>query len=839
MKMPIALVCLSAITIAGPSLAASAPVAEVRPVARAGVSARPDFSRPDLARHDPTSSVSGAATRTAAAGEPAPLGDAGAPGTIRDTEAPRTLRRLPAVAGGWRLAGETDRREWVVRLSDAEARRPARLQIALRSAVSVMPEGSRIAVVVNGTSLGEIALGGRMETPARLEIPAGLLAAGANVVVVEARQRHRVDCSIDATYELWTEIDPALTGLSFESVATPAAAGTRLDLADLGTLWPNERGETRITAILPPGAGQDLAEAALGTVARVALIAGAGHPVAAMAVAPGDGPGIDVHVGTPLQLAPVAGAAAPELGTAVLYSGATDGRLRLLVAGRTRADFERAFATLDRLAETSIDRGQPAAVPAAARSGGLRVEPEHRYRLKDFGLRSTVFDGRLYRVAFDMQLPADFYPADTDKVRIGLEGGYAAGLSPEAQIAVLVNGRTVSVLPMPDPRGQIFADRPLLLPLGMFRPGLNHIEITAAVPAPADKTCDTVADRGRDRFLSLAETSITIPPLPRISQVPELAGLSDTSATGFGATIHVPHPDLDTLSAAATLVARLTVAAGRPANWPLRFGTPEEEAGASILIGAAPDIGPGVAAPYGALVREALARWASRPPAPTPAPSVSGGTMRPTPLDRRIAALAVGGRMATDPTTTGSIFSFAIGASGSDDPERSSESLRERWRTTATRSGLIDGWIASTARLLGGIGASDGRRAADIRPPATATLIVAQTAAPDRSAGWTLVTAPTAAGLFDAMADATAPDAWMQWHGAALVVDGADASLTAVPAVHPTLIAAGPWSLGNARLVLAAWLSRNPLAYALAGLVAAIVAGLGIAGALGRSGQRA
>jgi hypothetical protein len=448
-----------------------------------------------------------------------------------------------------------------------------------------------------------------------------------------------------------------------------------------------------------------------------------------------------------------------------------------------------------------------------------------------------VFDGRLYRVAFDMQLPADFYPADTDKVRIGLEGGYAAGLSPDARIAVLVNGLTVSVLTMPDPRGQIFADRPLLLPLGAFRPGLNRIEITAALPAPADKTCDTVADRGRDRFLSLAETSITIPPLPRIGQVPELAGLSGISATGTGATIHVPHPDLDTLSAAATLVARLTVTAGRPASWPLRFGAPDEEAGASILIGAAPDIGPGIAAPYGALVGETLARWASQPPAP--APNVSGGTMRPTPLDRRIAALASGGRAGTDPMTTGSILSRAIGTAGSDDPERSSESLRERWRATATRSGLIDGWIASAARLLGGIGASDGQRAADVRPPATATLIVAQTAAPDRSAGWTLVTAPTAAGLFDAIADATAPDAWQQWHGAALVVDGADASLTAVPAARPTLIASGPWSAGNARLVLAAWLSRNPLAYALAGLVAAVAAGLGIAGALARSGQRA
>ncbi|WP_407048507.1 cellulose biosynthesis cyclic di-GMP-binding regulatory protein BcsB [Methyloraptor flagellatus] len=295
MKMPIALVCLTAATIAGPCFAVSAAAAELRPAPRAiggmpvrQIGGRPNLARPDPAHPDPARPASGK-LRLAAAVEPTPL-DAGAPGPNRDAEPPRMLRRLPAVAGGWRLAGEIDRREWVVRLSEAEARRPARLQIALRSAVSVMPEGSRIAVAVNGTPLGEIVVGGRMEAPARLDIPAGLLAAGANVVTVEAKQRHRVDCSIDATYELWTEIDPTLSGLSFESPATPAVAGTRLDLAELATLWPNERGETRITAILPPGAGQDLAEAALGTVARVALIAGADHPVAAMATAPGTDP---------------------------------------------------------------------------------------------------------------------------------------------------------------------------------------------------------------------------------------------------------------------------------------------------------------------------------------------------------------------------------------------------------------------------------------------------------------------------------------------------------------------------------------------------------------------
>ena len=131
-------------------------------------------------------------------------------------------RPFPALSTGLRLAGEESSLQWPVYLTETQARERLRLRIGYLAAISVVPDASFLTATINGVAIGrsEIKAPGAIRI-IEFDIPADLLKPGYNAVAVAGIQRHRVDCSLDATYELWTQIDPAWTGL----VAPPGAAG--------------------------------------------------------------------------------------------------------------------------------------------------------------------------------------------------------------------------------------------------------------------------------------------------------------------------------------------------------------------------------------------------------------------------------------------------------------------------------------------------------------------------------------------------------------------------------------------------------------------------------------
>lgn len=133
-------------------------------------------------------------------------------------------RPFPALSTGLRLAGEESSLQWPVFLTETQARERLRLRVGYLAAISVVPDASFLTATVNGVAIGrsEIKAPGAIRI-LEFDIPADLLKPGYNAVAISGVQRHRVDCSLDATYELWTQIDPAWTGL----VAPPGAAGGR------------------------------------------------------------------------------------------------------------------------------------------------------------------------------------------------------------------------------------------------------------------------------------------------------------------------------------------------------------------------------------------------------------------------------------------------------------------------------------------------------------------------------------------------------------------------------------------------------------------------------------
>ena len=68
------------------------------------------------------------------------------------------LRRLPATLRGFRFDGEWAQAEWPVYLTTAQARQAATFELAFLSAISVMPEGSRMTLAVNDTVIAQTGL---------------------------------------------------------------------------------------------------------------------------------------------------------------------------------------------------------------------------------------------------------------------------------------------------------------------------------------------------------------------------------------------------------------------------------------------------------------------------------------------------------------------------------------------------------------------------------------------------------------------------------------------------------------------------------------------------------
>ena len=218
--------------------------------------------------------------------------------------------------------------------------------------------------------------------------------------------------------------------------------------------------------------------------------------------------------------------------------------------------------------------------------------------LRDLGVSSQEFSGRLFRTGFDLLMPPDFYAADYGKMTLHIDAGYAAGLAKGSQLLVRVNDKDAASLPLPNPDGDVFRDRPVTVPLSHLRPGFNHVQIEAQVPTTADKQCDAAATiAGQRRFVLLDDTTLELPSIARIAHLPSLAV---TAASGFPYTraqsgvLYLPHPDAATVAAAATFLSRLSGAAGAPLGLEVLVGKPPSDGRPAIVIGGFKDIPPGI-----------------------------------------------------------------------------------------------------------------------------------------------------------------------------------------------------------------------------------------------------
>ncbi|WP_246664542.1 cellulose biosynthesis cyclic di-GMP-binding regulatory protein BcsB [Rhodoblastus acidophilus] len=762
------------------------------------------------------------------------------------------LRHLPNNIQGFRLQGETGASEWPIYLSETQALRKLSFRIGYLSAVSVMPEASTLTVFINDVAIGET----HINAPNKAEqvdfaVPPELLRPGFNAVRVSVDQRHRVDCSLAATNELWTQIDPSRTGLLIPG----GDAGVR-DIADIPALPPDAQGALPIRAVLPGRTSPANIERMIRAVQFISTHGRFEQPsVDVGPMASGDY-GVNLVVGLYEDVAKLAdldgdlsGLGRVDGPRLALLAATPSRRATIVITGLTEDDVNRALADF---AREPARKGSPEGLRAAQSFPGYRIGGGQTLRLRDLGLHSQEFSGRFFRAGFNIVLPADFYPANYAKVPLNLSGGYVAGLSRGAQILISINGRDAVSAPLPANGGGVFKDKTLPLPLGFFRPGLNRIEIAAQVPTPEDLVCDPVKMlEAKKRFLLLDSTQLRLPDLARIGRAPDLAVTATGGFPFIGAgkqpKMFMPAPDRNSIAAAATLAGRMAASAGRPIDFRFTLTPPPEGSGATLAILDGRTLDDETAKKFGvdgARLREA---WRDRFDA-----KASEVEEKLSDFDSRARARLV---LQKNLPAACHMSKRAVAAASAAAPPEPPPTMEEAhalendgerdlvaawardgvsevfWRRTGEAiSAASDGLTRITrgawngARHFAG-GGGEERAAKRVYRPANSLVIAQVPLGAGADDIWTLVTAPNTALLAESVNCLSDPRVWRQVEGRVAALDASNGEIAHLEPGSLRFVATQPLSVSNLRLIAASWLSLNSLAYVGLALLAALLFG--------------
>lgn len=721
-----------------------------------------------------------------------------APAEPAPTQPAAEFHRLLLPAGSLTLPGENAARSWALHLTAAQAASPARLHLAYRNAVVVAPEGSRLQVRLNEVTVLDIPVRSADGlTDIVAELPENLMRAGRNEVAVRVRHRHRTDCTIESTYELWTEIDAARTYLSFSD----PAAGALSSFEDMRAIGADAQGRARISIVAPAMAHGDIRADIMRLVQAVALYMGLPNLEFTIDAAPSP----TDHDAT-LRVLVGSGEELTELGwnlstggpvAAFLPPGAAQGPPTLMVSGRSREDW---LVALDQML-MPVDR------PAATRREALTTEAwrmpnapmiygRRDLSFAELGIRSEQFSGRRYATGFQFAVAADFYADSYGEARILLDAAYSDAVLPGSQINVYVNGTVAASMPIASQRGAILNRLPVKLTMRHFKPGLNDVVIEANLLTEQDAVClpGATADDW-PRFAIFDTSRFAVPDFARIGQRPNLTAMAGTgypyNLVERPVSIVVERGDAGSLSAAADLLARMALSAGR--SIPVSFTVSADTARGqdAIFLGAINGIPAGVLAQVG-VADESRTSWpASHGRAPT--------------------------------------------GSGAD--QTNAEAWRRQMEGSDWLSEIGD-WLSRTFDLTLDMLRFAPAAESAFTPSRPAMLLVAQETNPAGNGVWTLVAAPDGAMLREGTGALAEQSNWNRLSGNMATLESDLETVNAMPVASSSFIQTQPPSLSNYRLIAANWLSANILSYSLLLVAACVFLAIATSALLSRLGRK-
>ncbi|EJC78771.1 cell division protein [Rhizobium leguminosarum bv. trifolii WSM2297] len=674
------------------------------------------------------------------------------------------------------LSGEYDRRSWSVYLTPEQAAAKASFTFAYQNSIVVAPEASALTVYLNNRPIGQQRVGSPDGSSAvTFEVPPGLLQPGANVVTFEAAQRHRTDCSIQSTYELWSNIDPAGTYLSFagSDAAEPASADA------IRAIGVDGAGKTEFDIVVPaleqPGTTKPLLRLAQG----LSVLSSMPNQIFAFSTAslPAGGPGkLSVLVGTAAELRPLfpglpAGAESAALAAFVIDP--RGGSPVLLISGPSWQAVSSAIDTIVSPTDRSADiRRDALTTERWSAPNAPLIFSDTNIALSQLGVKTTEFSGRRLRTSFNIAVPADFYANAYGEAKVLLDAAYTDNVLPGSHIDIYVNDNIASTVPITTTTGGILRHLPIRVTMRHVKPGLNTVAIEAILMTKDDAACAPGATAS-PRFALFDTSELHMPDFARVGQRPNLAAMAGTAYPYSRSTEPMPlfidRVDADTLSAAATLLGQMAIMAGHPI--PVETVASPNTIGDrdAIFIGSISQM-PATALSQANISTASQASW-------RPVTDAQTGVVDTDTAFEEWNSKVSGGVL--------------------------------RGRMTAFREWLWRNFDISRSSLQFVPGAEE-----IFTPPNTASLLVAQGSSPAGAGSWTVVAAPSEKDLREGVEVLTSQLNWPQISGHITTYSSKTGKIEAVPVTRFDFVPSTRWSIANYRLIAANWLSTNILSYA-------------------------
>jgi len=498
------------------------------------------------------------------------------------------IRRVAMAGDGGFLQGEYASREWPLYIKPSEVGRAKAIQIGFAASVSASPNLSRLHVFLNDRAIGDIEVkGGEQGAIRRLEIDPVLLSPGANSVRVEFESVHRVDCSPEATYELWARMDPTATGLVL-AASQSASNATLRDVTDLLTVHTSAEGVTPIYVRSPSAPDPKSAERLIRVVNALARNLHLTNPVVTLGAPPKGDAGLEVAIGTRDQLAREhvdlttrdrISVTAEDPRPLVLLTGADEGAVDQQAAGLV--------VELDRLALS----GSAAGIRAATQVSGRAIDGDTTVKLGELGLTGGSGHGRRWDRSVNISLPQNFVASVYEQATLRLRGAAPGGLLPGSDLRVSVNGVGAASLGLSGDAPVDLDGQALTLPFSLFHPGVNRLTFEAVTSTAEDAHCDTGNRRQRPLVQLSPDTTLSFPHFTRLQVGPEVSRMLAVRSAAGSDRLHAAllRPDADSLGAAMTMFANLAVQ-GRQADIDLTYGRPATFDQSGMVFGPTSDV---------------------------------------------------------------------------------------------------------------------------------------------------------------------------------------------------------------------------------------------------------
>jgi cellulose synthase operon protein B len=720
-----------------------------------------------------------------------------------------------------RLTGESDSRSWTVDLTSAQAESAAALTIAYKAAVVVAPESSKLRVFVND----HVAIESPIAAPENVgrlsaQLTPGLLHPGSNLIRIEASERHRTDCSMASTYELWTDIYNAGTALHFVANDAPRM------VKDIGASGVDQFGFTNLRIVAPALGRTALTRSVLIFAEGVAVRIGEPNQTVTVSKA-ASGPGgegvLTAAIGTAEDLRvmlpslpsdaankPVAAFVDdPNLGSVLVLSGPTGEAVSKAV------DSAISFGAVVGPYPKSIATNRWFAPDAPLMAGVGHVQ------FSDLGVHTQEFSGRVFSAQFLVGIPSDFYASNYAQATILLDAAYSAEVLPGSHLDVYVNDHIATTTPVTTYGGAILRHLPIRVLMTHFKPGANLIRFEAQLLTEADRVCPTGGGANQSsRFALFDSSEFVMPEYARIGRLPDLASLAGRGFPYDGSdgstALVVDSTDADAVSAAATLLAKLAVARGRV--MPIDMASAATIGQRNAIFVATPAQTPDEVLNQVGLDLSIRAVWTG-----------------PGKISSEIARGDGGVSVQTPPADAGIAKS----------DELDTQATFNRWRRELADGGgwrgnvsSLQDWLQRTFELSAGTLRFLPSADVAFQPAGDSAILLAQATNPTGDGAWTLLTAPSSSLLREGAKALTAQRQWSSIAGHIVSYDGKTGTLSTQAVTTFSFLPTQPFSIANLRLIAANWLSENIFAYSLLLLAACLLLGLATARFVSRIGRQ-